>query len=84
MRKTTGHIIRISGLVIEMVGIWAVYQTNGDKDQTKLQLPGGTEVPLAFIVIGVGFVLWLTGTLLIYAGRPRARYVDDNPSESSV
>ena len=73
MRKNTGHLIRISGLVIEMLGIWGVYRASGDNDQARLSLPGGTEVPLAGIAVGLGFVLWLTGTLLVYTGRSQRK-----------
>jgi hypothetical protein len=71
MRKTTGHIIRITGLLIEMLGIWGVYNATDDKDQARLELPGGTSVPVAWLAIGLGFVLWLTGTILVYAARSR-------------
>ena len=73
MRKTTGHVIRITGLLIEMLGIWGVYNTTGDKDQARLELPGGTLVPVAWLAIGLGFVLWLTGTILVYAVRSGRR-----------
>jgi hypothetical protein len=73
MRKIVGHIIRIGGLVIEMLGIWGVYHGNGQKDQAQIQLPGGRAMPLAFIAVGLGFVLWLAGMMLIHTGRPRRR-----------
>jgi hypothetical protein len=75
MRKTTGHIIRIMGLLIEMLGIWGVYNTTDDKDQARLELPGGTSVAMAWLAIGLGFVVWLTGTLLVYAARSRRKPV---------
>ena len=72
MRKTTGHIIRITGLLIEMLGIWGVYNATDDK-QARLELPGGTLIPVAWLAIGLGFVLWLTGTILVYAVRSGRR-----------
>jgi hypothetical protein len=69
MRKTTGHVIRITGLLIEMLGIWGVFNASGDKDRARLELPGGTVVPVAWLAVGLGFVLWLTGTFLVYAAR---------------
>ncbi len=78
MQKNTGHIIRICGLVIEMLGV-LVYTSGGDTDQARLSLPGGTAVPLAWVAVGLGFVLWLTGTIIIYATRTRrkSRTADD-------
>jgi hypothetical protein len=81
MRKTTGHIIRISGLVIEMLGIWGVFNATGDNDQARLELPGGTVVPLAWLAVGLGFVLWLTGTLLVYAARSGRKRVQKDQRE---
>jgi hypothetical protein len=81
MRKTTGHIIRISGLVIELLGIWGVFNATGDNDQARLELPGGTVVPLAWLAVGLGFVLWLTGTLLVYAARSGRKRVQKDQRE---
>ena len=39
MTKTTGHIIRISGLLIEMLGLWGVFNATGDKDQASAPAP---------------------------------------------
>jgi hypothetical protein len=81
MRKTTGHIIRISGLLIEMLGIWGVFNATSDKDQARLQLPGGTVIPLAWLAVGLGFVLWLTGTVLVYTARSRRKPVQSEQRE---
>jgi hypothetical protein len=83
MRTTTGQIIRISGLLIEMLGIWGVYNGAGNKDQPVLQLPGGTAVSPAWIAVGLGFVLWLTGTIFVYGGRPRRKSLEKDQRELS-
>jgi hypothetical protein len=77
MRKTTGHVIRISGLLIEMLGIWGVFHPTTD----KVELPGGTVVSLAWVAVGLGFVLWLTGTILVYSGRSRRKPVQNDQRE---
>jgi hypothetical protein len=69
MKKTAGHLIRILGLVIEMLGVWGVFNSTGAKNSARLQLPGGDEIPLAWLAVGVGFVLWFTGTVLVYVSR---------------
>ncbi len=71
MNSNIGHIIRITGLVIEMLGVWAVYRSNGAPDQTGFTLPGGKFVPWTWVPVVVGFVLWLVGTLIITATRRR-------------
>jgi hypothetical protein len=81
MRKTTGHIIRICGLLIEMLGIWGVFSATDAKGQARLQLPGGTVVPLAWLAVGLGFVLWLTGTVIVYAARSGRKPVQSEQRE---
>ena len=57
MNTDPGHLIRIVGLVIEMFGVWGVFNSNGAKDSARLQLPGGNEIPVAWLAVGIGFVL---------------------------
>jgi hypothetical protein len=70
MKKTAGHFLRICGLLFEMLGVWGVFSSTGAKNSARLQLPGGNEIPLAWLAVGVGFVLWFTGTILVYFSRP--------------
>jgi hypothetical protein len=81
MKKTTGHVFRICGLLIEMLGVWGVFNSTGAKNLTRLQLPGGNEIPLAWLAIGVGFVLWFTGSILVYFARPTRRTRTDKSNE---
>ena len=81
MRKTTGHVIRISGLLIELLGIWSVFNVPADSKHASLELPGGTVLPLAWLAVGLGFVLWFTGTLLVYAPRFRQKPVPNDQRE---
>jgi hypothetical protein len=81
MGKTTGHVIRISGLVIEMLGIWGVFRSNLNTDQPQIQLPGGPAISIAWLAVGLGFALWLTGTIFVYAGRPRRKRLQKDERE---
>jgi hypothetical protein len=81
MRKNTGHIIRISGLLIEMLGIWGVFSATGNHDRARLLLPGGTVISLPWLAVGFGFVLWLTGTLVVYATRSSRKPVQRDQRE---
>jgi hypothetical protein len=71
MTKSTGHLIRFTGLLIEMFGVWGVYNSTGQKDEAQIQLPGGSVVSWAWMAVALGFVLWLTGTIVVYASRTR-------------
>jgi hypothetical protein len=81
MRKTTGHVIRISGLVIEMFGIWGVYRAGNNTDLPRIQLPGGPAISIAWVAVALGFALWLTGTILVYSGRSGRKRLSDNSRE---
>ena len=81
MNQTTGHLLRFAGLFLEMLGIWGVYYSYGNIDQPALAIPGGTIVPWPWAVWAIGFVLWLTGTILVYARRPGRRPHSKEQSE---
>ena len=46
MNQTTGHLIRMIGLLIEMLGVWGVYNSTGEQGPgSDLSFPGGSTVP---------------------------------------
>jgi hypothetical protein len=73
MTRLIGHLIRITGLLIELVGVWAVYAGRDDKAPTLVSLPGGRAVPAAWLAVGLGFALWLAGTIIVSMSRARRR-----------
>jgi hypothetical protein len=73
MISVTGHILRMVGLLIEMLGVWGVYTASDGQPTTQIPLPNGKTVPLAWLWVGLGFVVWLTGTALVYTSRRRRR-----------
>jgi hypothetical protein len=83
MKKTLGHLIRILGLVIEMLGVWGVVNSTGAKNSARLQLPGGSEIPSAWLAVGIGFVLWFAGTSLVYFAWPSRKSRASEFSEPS-
>ncbi len=65
MRRSTGQIVRLIGLAIEVAGILA--QTLWTRtDQTGAPLPGQFSSRQVWIIVGVGFVIWMIGTILTY------------------
>jgi hypothetical protein len=70
MKKLVGQFMRLGGLLVEMLGVWAVMKGNEGVFATKLHLPGFEPVALAWIGIALGFLLWLVGTVLVYWSRP--------------
>jgi hypothetical protein len=73
MNRLIGHLIRIVGLFIEMVGVWAVYVGRNDKEPTLVSLPGGRAMPAAWLAVLLGFILWLIGTIIVSLSRTRRR-----------
>ncbi len=79
MTTLRGQLARITGLVVEMLGIWGVFQSSNQPAPRAIALPGGTAVPLAWLAVGFGFILWLTGTFMIVTSRRgnKLRRIDD-------
>ncbi len=69
MKRSTGRILRLIGLVIEVAGLFA--QVTWTKtDQTGAPLPGQFSSRQVWITVGVGFVIWMIGTMLTYWPQP--------------
>ena len=43
MKKTTGHVIRICGLLIEMLGVWGVFSSTGAKTRPGSSFPAAPK-----------------------------------------
>ena len=72
MKRSTGQILRLIGLAIEVAGLLAqVLWTR--TDQTGAPLPGQYSTRQVWIVVGVGFVIWMIGTILTYWPQPASR-----------
>ena len=83
MKTVVGQFMRLGGLIIEMLGVWAVFKATGDKPMASVQLPGMAPVPLPWIGVGFGFLLWISGTALVYSGRS-ARKVASSAKDSEL
>jgi hypothetical protein len=70
MAKLVGQFMRIGGLLVEMLGVYAVMKGNEGNFATKVRLPGFEPILLGWLGVAVGFVLWLVGTALVYWSRP--------------
>jgi hypothetical protein len=70
MNKTTGHIIRMAGMLIEMIGVWGVYQANNTKSPRVITIPGSGPIFVAWIPVFVGLIIWLTGVFIVYSYKP--------------
>jgi len=69
MRRPIGQIVRMLGLAIEMAGILALALWTRT-DQAGAPLPGSFSSSQVWIVVGVGFVIWMIGTMLTYWPQP--------------
>jgi hypothetical protein len=70
MKKATGQILRLGGLLIEMLGVLGVVTRSPEVAAARLRLPGGTMMAPAWIAVVLGFLIWLLGTFLVYGSRP--------------
>jgi hypothetical protein len=71
MKKVTGQILRLVGLLIEMLGVMGVVTGRGDIESLRLQLSNGTLVSPAWIAVVLGFVIWLVGTILLFGSKQK-------------
>lgn len=68
MPRILGQFLRFSGLLIEMLGFWALAFRSGT-DVGGGPLPGSYSPRLVWSVIGLGFAIWLVGTMLNFWAR---------------
>jgi hypothetical protein len=73
MTKNTGHIIRMVGMIIEMAGVWGVYQASNSKTPWLVSIPGAGTMPVAWFAVFAGLIIWLVGVFVVYSYRPGAR-----------
>ena len=78
MSKTTGHIIRMIGMLIEMFGVWGVYQASNSKNPWLISMPGAGTMPVAWLAVFAGLIIWLAGVFIVYSYRPTAPEKDDS------
>jgi hypothetical protein len=70
MNKTTGHIIRMIGMVIEMLGVWGVYQASNSNTPWVISIPGAGPIAVAWLAVFVGLIVWLGGVFIVYSNKP--------------
>ncbi len=64
--RTIGQSLRILGLVIELTGLVGIVRGN----MSWAIVIGGRTISWAWLALGLGFVVWLVGTILLAATRP--------------
>jgi hypothetical protein len=84
MNAIAAQIIRMSGLLIELVGVWLVFTERDNANPATLSFPGGSTLPVSWLVVAIGFAVWFIGTVLVAVSRrPRRRLEridnDDDP-----
>jgi hypothetical protein len=65
----TGQLLRMVGLLIEMLGAVGVVRERGGELGPTVRIPGGASYSAAWVALVVGFVVWLVGQILLAATR---------------
>ena len=73
MSKTTGHIIRMIGMLVEMLGVWGVYQASNSKAPWVISISGAGTMPVAWLAVFAGLIIWLAGVFIVYSNNPYRR-----------
>jgi hypothetical protein len=81
--QTIGPILRIVGLVIEMIGV-TILALSGRNDAADLGSRFGLSTNQIWAIVIVGFVIWAAGSVMIYTQRqrPRKSAPDDDRDDS--
>jgi hypothetical protein len=84
--RFTGQILRVVGLLIEMIGILAYAMWNRrDGGGVPARVSDSLTARQIWTVVGVGFVIWLIGNIVTYwpqsshTGPKSSREHDGNP-----
>jgi drug/metabolite transporter (DMT)-like permease len=76
--RMTGQLLRLVGLLIEMVGVVGVVRERGGSEVPRFQIPGGPTVSAGWAAVVLGFVVWVVATILLAATRPPRRQKSTN------
>jgi hypothetical protein len=66
-------LLRLVGLLIEMVGVVGVIRERGGHAVPQIRIPGGPTVSAGWVAVVVGFVVWLVATIILATTRPPHR-----------
>ncbi len=82
MTRTTGQILRMLGLLIEMAGIVALVAWNRT-DGAGAPLPGSLSSRQVWTIVITGFMIWLVGSIIFFwprrrRNKPRLDRIDDH------
>lgn len=62
--STSGQILRVVGLLIELVGVGAVLAQSRTDQVARIPIPGGS-LALGWAAVATGFLMWLVGRIII-------------------
>jgi hypothetical protein len=68
--RTTGQLLRMVGLLIEMIGLVGIALGRGGDQGLQVRIPGGSTISASWLAVAIGFVVWLVATILLAATRP--------------
>ncbi|MHB1561455.1 MAG: hypothetical protein ACYC61_28740 [Isosphaeraceae bacterium] len=68
--RTYARWLRYLGLLLEMTGVVGIVRERPGREMPRLTIPGGYSMSWAWIVLAIGFVVWLVATILLAATRP--------------
>jgi hypothetical protein len=68
--RVTGQLLRLVGLLIEMVGVVGVVRERGGHEVPQIRIPGGPTVSASWAAVVLGFVVWLVATIILAVTRP--------------
>jgi hypothetical protein len=84
MKEIVAQTLRMVGLLIEVAGLAVAFIWRAEDKRVALSLPGGANLPLAWLIVGLGFAIWLTGRLMLASSRSARRVQDDSDRDAAI
>jgi hypothetical protein len=84
MNQATGQALRLTGLLIELLGAIAVVLQSRGTSIASVPLPGGASVSLGWLAVAVGFALFLTGRIILVITAPPKGKLRKSPTDDEA
>jgi hypothetical protein len=84
MNRATGQVLRLTGLLLESLGVIAVVSQSRGASIPSVPMPGGASIPLGWLAVAAGFGLFLAGRIILLMTAPRKSKLRKSPPDDEA